>query len=123
MNPIEIRFKSTDPVRPNEELLNQIIDHQSELADFLREDEPSVEQTQVEPVAGFPTGLEVIAIVVAVNFATGFAKGFGKGAGEEVGKAVGEEVGKRIGARIRLWIRTRFPDVVVEDEPKGPLEG
>ncbi len=113
--PIEVRLQSTDPARPNEELLRQILARQNDLADFLREEEPTVTGVKVEPPAGFPTGLEAFAIAVAVAFATGVATGVAKGAGAEVGKAIGAEAGKRIGVRIRLWINKRFPDVIVEE--------
>jgi hypothetical protein len=113
--PIEIRLQSTDPARPNEELLRQILEHQDELADFLKEEEPTITGVTVEPPAGFPTGLETFAIAVAIAFATGVATGVAKGAGGEVGKAIGAEAGKRIGVRIRLWINKKFPDVVVKE--------
>lgn len=112
--PYEIVLKSTDPARPNEALLEEILAGQNDLADFLAVDDPEVEGASVTPLAGFPTGLETFAIVVAVTFATAFVKGVAKGAGAEIGKAVGEEAGKRIGVRIRLWIQKKFPDVVVQ---------
>jgi flagellar biosynthesis/type III secretory pathway protein FliH len=115
---IEIQLKSTDSLRPNEELVQQILSRQDELSQFLQEDEPGIEKVTVEPEAGFPTGLEVFAITVAITFATAFAKAFAEGAGKETGKAIGEEVGKRLGARVRLWIRREFPDVVVEEDEK-----
>jgi hypothetical protein len=113
--PFEIRLQSSDPARPNEELLRQILERQHDLADFLKEDNPSVKDAAVEPQAGFPTGLEAFVITVAIAFATGVATGMAKGAGAEVGKAIGEEAGKRIGVRIRLWIKKEFPDVIVEE--------
>jgi flagellar biosynthesis/type III secretory pathway protein FliH len=115
---IEIQLKSTDSLRPNEELVQQILSRQDELSRFLQEDQPGIEKVTVEPEAGFPTGLEVFAIAVAITFATAFAKGFAEGAGKETGKAFGEEVGKRLGARVRLWIRREFPDVVVTEDEK-----
>lgn len=113
--PFEVRLQSTDPARPNEELLQQILERQQDLASFLKQDDPSVEDARVEPQAGFPTGLEPFVIAVAVAFATGVATGFAKGAGGEIGKQVGAEAGKRIGVRIRLWIQKEFPDVVVKE--------
>jgi hypothetical protein len=113
--PFEVRLQSTDPARPNEELLQRILERQQDLANFLKQDEQSVEDARVEPQAGFPTGLEPFVIAVAVAFATGFATGVAKGAGGAIGKQVGEEVGKRIGVRIRLWIQKEFPDVVVKE--------
>jgi hypothetical protein len=113
--PFEVRLQSTDPTRPNEKLLQQILERQQDLANFLKQDEQSVEDARVEPQAGFPTGLEPFVIAVAVAFATGFATGVAKGAGGAIGKQVGEEVGKRIGVRIRLWIQKEFPDVVVKE--------
>ncbi|MGH9584427.1 MAG: hypothetical protein ACRD4O_15995 [Bryobacteraceae bacterium] len=113
--PFEIRLQSTDPARPNEELLRQILERQGDLADFLKEEDPSVEDAKVAPQAGFPTGLEPFVISVVVAFATGFAVGVVKGAGGEIGKQVGAELGKRIGVRIRLWIQKEFPDVAVKE--------
>jgi len=113
--PFEIRLQSTDPARPNEELLQQILERQEDLATFLKEEDPEVKDVRVEPQAGFPTGLEPFVIAVAVAFATGLATGLAKGAGGEIGKQLGAEAGKRIGVRIRLWIQKEFPDVVVKE--------
>lgn len=113
--PFEIRLQSTDPARPNEALLQQILDRQNDLAGFLEKENSDVEGATIEPLAGFPTGLETFAIVVAVAFVTGVAKGVAEGAGAEVGKAIGAEAGKRIGARIRLWIEKEFPEAAVEE--------
>ena len=111
----EVRLQSTDPGRPNEALLQQILDRQSELSEFLKEDDSTVKGAEVEPPAAFPTGLETFVILVAVSFVTGIATGIAKGAGGEIGNAIGKEAGKRIGARIRQWIKREFPDVVIED--------
>ncbi len=116
--PIEIRLNSTNPARPNDELLKQILTlaGTGDLAKFLQEEEPKVESAAIEPQAGFPTGLEPFVIAVAIAFGTGLATGFSKGVGAKVGEAMGEEAGKRIGARIRVRIQTRFPDVNVDED-------
>jgi hypothetical protein len=109
----EVILKSTDPARPDEALLQLILDRQNELAAFLQSD-PLVEDVTVEPPAAFPTGLEAFAVIVAISFAKGIVGGFAEGAGKKIGEAVGAEVGKRIGARINEWIKKEFPDVVVK---------
>jgi hypothetical protein len=109
----EIPLKSEDPARPNDHLLRQILAQQNDLVDFLREEDSDVEGITVEPLAGFPTGLEVFVITVVVSFGTGVAAGIAKGVGNEIGKTIGSEVGRRIGARIRLWLERRFPDLDV----------
>jgi hypothetical protein len=116
--PIEIRLNSTDPARPNDELLKQMqaLADTGDLAKFLREEEPKVEGATIEPQAGFPSGLDPFVIAVSIAFGTGFATGFAKKAGTKVGEAMGEEAGKRLGARIRAWIDERFPDVNVDDD-------
>ena len=106
---LEVRLQSTDPARPNEELLRQILEQQNDLARFLEEDEPEVDGATVAPQAGFPTGLEPFVISVVIALAGSTLK--------KIGEAVGEELGRRIGARIRLWIKRRFPDVVVDEGP------
>jgi|SRR5258708_2655394 hypothetical protein len=108
--PIEIRLNSTDPARPNDELLKQMqaLAKTGDLAKFLQEEEPEVKGAVIEPQAGFPTGLEPFVIAVLIALGTGAAEGFG----EVMGKAAG----KRLGARIREWIDKRFPDVDVDDD-------
>jgi hypothetical protein len=111
--PIEVRLQSMDPVRPNDQLLEQIQASQQDLLRFLQEEDKEVSSAQVQPKGGFPTGLEPFAILIIVAFAEGFAEGFAKGAGKGVGEAVGEAAGKKLGARIRRWLEDRFPDTNV----------
>ena len=120
MSSIEIHLQSTDSLRPNDELVRQILARRDELTDFLHAEDPEVESIDVEPEAGFPTGLELFAITVVFTFGKAFIEGFAEGAGKEAGKAIGEEMGKRLGARIRLWIQKEFPDVIVEEGEDSP---
>ena len=101
--PIEIRLQSLDAARPNEALWKQIEAQQNDLVTFLQKEEPEVESAQIEPQAGFPTGLESFVIVIAIGFAKGVAEGAGQG------------VGRKLGARIRRWLETKFPDTKIFD--------
>jgi hypothetical protein len=112
---VEVTLQSTDRARPNNKLWEQIESRQNQLTEFLQEEEPEVQSADLQPKAGFPTGLETFVIVVAVSFATGVAKGVAEGAGEEIGKPIGHHFGKKVGARIRAWLEANFPDTNITD--------
>ena len=72
---IEIKIESLDPRRPNSELWSEVQASQSELNSFLRKEDPQIKNATVEPLSGYPPGLEVFVIVIAIEFAKGFAEG------------------------------------------------
>ncbi len=103
---IEIRVESSDPRRPNPELWSQIEASQSELNSFLRKENPQIENATVEPLSGYPSGLEAFVIVVVIEF----AKGVAEGAAHAGGKALGEQIVK--------WLKSKFKDIRVSEIEK-----
>jgi hypothetical protein len=60
----------------------------------------------VEPLSGYPSGLEAFIIVVVIKF----AKGVAEGVAHAGGKALGEQIVK--------WLKLKFNDIRVSEIEK-----
>jgi hypothetical protein len=98
---IEIQLQSLDSARPNQVLWQRIESQKNDLLAFLKREKAEVVSANIEPEAGFPTGLEPFLILVIVEFAKGVAEG------------TSEEIGKEVGKNVTRWLKEKFADITI----------